>query len=89
MLFDGGLDVSDKNTHKGTSFIKQFEILLRSRQRRSQSTAIDNGSACLSQLRHFWRKENRSTANAVQRVYWRRYFPAERFITDVDKNKRA
>jgi len=53
MLFDGCLYESDKNTHKGTSFIKQFEILLRSRQRRSQSTAIDNGSACLSQQRHF------------------------------------
>jgi len=74
MLFDGGLDESDKNTHQGTSFTKQFEILLRSRQRRSQSMAIDNGSACLSQQRHFWRRQKRSTANGVQHVYRQWYF---------------
>ena len=62
MLFDGLLDETVNHTHKGTSFAKQFVILIvilchymctrnermfRSRQWRSQSTALANDSARL------------------------------------------
>jgi len=61
MLLDGRLDETVKHTHEGTSFTKQFVILchymctkkmrnermFRSRQRRSQSTALANDSARL------------------------------------------
>jgi len=72
MLFDGGLDESDKNTRKGTFFTKQLEILLSSRQRSSQSMVIHDGSACL--------KFNKGTFDAKRNVV--QPMPCSMFIDD-------
>ena len=54
-LFDGRLVEIVKHTHKGTSFTKQY--LKFYSVGHSQSTAIDNGSARLSQQRHLMQRE--------------------------------
>jgi len=57
MFFDGCLVETVKHTHKVTSFTEQY--LKFYSVGHSQSTATDNGSARLSQQRHFWCKEKR------------------------------